>query len=88
MIEVTSRHTECTHFNLDYLALRYNSSIAPKTDRVVTVSRPLPRDGAWRKTKKPGNFPRPGPEVVERQIVAKERASQRVRRWTVKNEMK
>ena len=31
--------------------------------------------GAWRKTmehQKPGNFPGPGPEVVERQRVAKE----------------
>ena len=37
---------------------------------------------------KPGNSPRPGPEVVERQRVAKERAAQRVRSWTVQNEMR
>ena len=34
-----------------------------------------------------GNFPGPGPEVVERQRVAKERAAQRIRSWTVQNEM-
>ena len=34
-----------------------------------------------------GKSPRPGPEVVERQKVAKERAAQRVRNWTVQNEM-
>ena len=42
--------------------------------------------GAWRKTmepQKPGNSPRHGPEVVERQRVAKEQAAQRVRSWTV-----
>ena len=32
--------------------------------------------------------PAPGPEVVERQRVAKERAAQRVRSWTVQNEMR
>ena len=37
---------------------------------------------------KPGNSPRPGPEVVERQKIAKERAMQRVRSWTVQNEMR
>ena len=45
--------------------------------------------GAWRKTiepQKPGNSPEPGPEVVERQRVAKERVVQRVRSWTVQNE--
>ena len=47
--------------------------------------------GAWRKTmepQKPGNFPGPGPEVVERQRVAKERAAQTVRSWTVQNGMR
>ena len=39
-------------------------------------------------TQKPGNSPGPGPEVVERQRVAKERAAQRVRSWTVQNEMR
>ena len=37
---------------------------------------------------KPGNSPGPGPEVVERHKTAKERATQRVRSWTVQNEMK
>ena len=37
---------------------------------------------------KPGNSPVSGPGVVERQIVAKERAAQRVRSWTVQNEMR
>ena len=43
---------------------------------------------AWRKTmetQKPGNSPGSGPEVVERQRVAKEWAAQRVRSWTVQN---
>ena len=35
---------------------------------------------------KPGNPPGPGPEVVERQRVAKDRAAQKVRGWTVQNE--
>ena len=37
---------------------------------------------------KPGNSPGPGPEVVESQKVAKEQAAQRVRSWTVQNEMR
>ena len=37
---------------------------------------------------KPENFPWPGPEVVERQRIAKERAAQRVGSWTVQDEMK
>ena len=37
---------------------------------------------------KPGNSPGPGPEVVWKQRVAKERMAQRVRSWTVQNEMK
>ena len=47
--------------------------------------------GAWRETiepQKPGNSPRSGPEVVKRQRVAKKRAAQRVRSWTVQNEMR
>ena len=47
--------------------------------------------GAWQETmesQKPGNYPGSGPEVVERQRVAKERATQRVRCWTVQNEMR
>ena len=35
-----------------------------------------------------GQPPGPGPEVVERQRVAKERAAQRVHSWTVQNEMR
>ena len=37
---------------------------------------------------KPGNSQGPGPEFVERQQIAKERAMQRVCRWTVRNEMR
>ena len=35
-----------------------------------------------------GNFPGSGSEVVERYIVAKVRAAQKVRSWTVQNEMR
>ena len=37
---------------------------------------------------KPSNSPGSGPEVVERHRVAKERAAQIVRSWTVQNEMR
>ena len=37
---------------------------------------------------KPGNSPGPGPEVIERQKIANERARHRVRSRTVQNEMK
>ena len=37
---------------------------------------------------KPENSPGPGSEVVQRQKIAKERATQRVRSWTVQNEMR
>ena len=37
---------------------------------------------------KPGNSPGPGPEVVERQRIVKKQATQRVRSWTVQNEMR
>ena len=37
---------------------------------------------------KPGSSPGPGPEVVQRQKIAKQRATQRVRSWTVQNEMR
>ena len=40
------------------------------------------------KPHKSGNSPESGPEVVERQRVAKERAAQSVRSWTVQNEMR
>ena len=37
---------------------------------------------------RPGNSPGSGPEVEERQRVAKERVAQRIRSRTVQNEMK
>ena len=37
---------------------------------------------------KSGNSTGPGTEVIERQQIAKERATQRVRSWTVQNEMR
>ena len=37
---------------------------------------------------KQGSSPGPGPEVVQRQKIAKEQATQRVRSWTVQNEMR
>ena len=46
---------------------------------------------AWKKTMEPqktGDSPGSEPEVVERQRVAKERAAQEVRSWTVHNEMR
>ena len=39
-------------------------------------------------SQKPGKSPGPGPEVVERQRVIKERAALRVHSWTVQNEMR
>ena len=36
----------------------------------------------------PGYSPGPGPEVVERQSVAEERAAQRAHSWTVQNDMR
>ena len=46
---------------------------------LVVVTLLLPRDGAWRKTIEPqklDSFSGPGPEIVERQRVAKGRAAQ------------
>ena len=37
-------------------------------------------------SQKPGNSPGPGTEVAERQKIAKKRATQKVRSWTVQNE--
>ena len=37
--------------------------------------------------KKLGNCPGPGPELVERQKISKERATQKVNSWTMQNEM-
>ena len=39
-------------------------------------------------SQKLGNSPGPGPEVTRRQRAAKEQAVQRVRSWTVQNEMR
>ena len=36
----------------------------------------------------PENSLEPGPEIVERQKIAKDQATQRVRSWTVQNEMR
>ena len=47
--------------------------------------------GAWQKTmkpQKPDNSQEPGPEIVNRQRVAKECAAQKVHSWTVQNEIK
>ena len=40
------------------------------------------------KSQKSGNFSRPGPEIVKRQIITKKRAAQRVRSYAVQNEMR
>ena len=40
------------------------------------------------KPHEPGNYPGPRPEVVKRQIVAKDSAAQRVRSWTVQDEIR
>ena len=37
---------------------------------------------------KPDNSPGPGPVVVEREKIAKERATEEARSWTVQNEMR
>ena len=37
---------------------------------------------------KPGNSPMPGTEVVKGQKIAKGRATQTIRSWTVQNEMR
>ena len=57
---------------------------------LLLVTRPLPRDEGMItiEPQKPGNSPGPGPEVVQRQRVAKEWAAQRIRSWTVQNEMR
>ena len=52
---------------------------------------PFREMGAWQKNmepQKPGNSPRPGPEVVEKERVTKERAVQTVRSWTVLTKMR
>ena len=58
---------------------------------VVVVIDPFREMGAWRKNmepQKPGNSPRPRPEIAKRERVAKERAAQIVCSWTVQNEMR
>ena len=57
----------------------------------VVVTRPFRGTTAWRKTMEPqkqARSPGSGPEVVERQRIAKERAAQSVRSWTVQNRMR
>ena len=49
------------------------------------VTRLLPRDGGMAEDH---GAPELGPEVVEKERVAKERAAQRVNGWAVPNEMK
>ena len=71
-------------FNLDFLlhlGLKLN---------LLLLANPLRGMGAWWKImepKKQDNFPGPGPEVLERPRVAKGRAVQSVRSWTVQDEM-
>ena len=58
---------------------------------VIFLSRPLPRDGSMpddHGVPEAGQLHKAGPKVVERQRVAKERAAQRVRSWTVQNEIR
>ena len=58
---------------------------------LLLLLEPFRGTGTWPKTMEPqklGNSPGPGPEVVERQRVAKEQAAQRVRSWTVQNEIR
>ena len=58
---------------------------------LLLLPNPFRGMGAWRKIMEPQkmcNSAGPGPEVVERQRVAKERAAQRVCSWTVQNEMR
>ena len=58
---------------------------------LLLLSDPFQEMGAWRKTmelQKLGNSPEPGPEIVERQRVHKERTVHRVRSWTVQNKIR
>ena len=58
---------------------------------LLLLSDPFRGMGAWQKTmgpQKPGQLSGPGPEVVGRPRVAKDRAAQRVRCWTVQDEMR
>ena len=84
---------------LDIIGVNTFASPSEESDSIAAVSimlwlllpDPFREMGTWRKTmesQKPGNSPGPGPEVVERQRVAKERAAQRVCSWTVQNEMR
>ena len=60
-------------------------------DLMLLLPDPFRGMRAWRKTmepQKPSNCPRPALEVVERQRVVKERATQRVRSRTVQNDIR
>ena len=57
----------------------------------VVVTRALPKDGGMAEdhgAPEAGQFPRAWTSRRERQRVAKEQAAQRVRSWTVQNEMR
>ena len=57
---------------------------------VVVVTRPLSRDGNMVGDHKPPEIAklfRPRPEAVKRKVVAKKQAAQRIRSWTVQNEI-
>ena len=63
-----------------------NIKIATYDFLLLLLPDPFRGMGAWWKTMEPqnsGNSPGPGPEVVEKRRVAKQRAAQRVRTWTV-----
>ena len=58
---------------------------------LLLIPDPFRGMGAWQKIikpQKPGNSPGPGPQVIERQRVAKQRVAQRVRSSTVQNEIR
>ena len=89
--EFTKTFTSESEFFIFSISI-ISSSLAKETKFFeFELLRPLPRDGGMVEdhgAQKPGNSPGPGPEVVEKQRVAKEPAVQRVPCWTVQNEIK
>ena len=76
---------------LFYLPVLEQQSYLPSMLLLLLLPDPFRGMGAWPKTMQPqmpGNSTGHGPEVVKRQRVPKERATQRVRSWTVQNEMR
>ena len=82
-----------------YLRLAFQILTAEKNESAIYLILLLllmlpdlfPRMGAWREIKqsqKSDNSPDPGPKIVKRQRVAKEREAPSIRSWTVKNEMR